>query len=84
MCRRLGYGTVKTITGPGGYGRGAGKIHFTQIRLVIPSVNHLHSMYVHSVAVFDMLSHEQSSVYIVLVFRDGFETNLLRLQLYRY
>jgi lysyl oxidase-like protein 2/3/4 len=32
MCRRLGYGTVKTITGPGGYGRGAGKIHFTQIR----------------------------------------------------
>ena len=32
MCRRLGYGTVKTISERGGYGRGAGKIHFSQIR----------------------------------------------------
>lgn len=34
ICRRLGYGTVKTISGQAGYGRGVGKIHLTELKLV--------------------------------------------------
>lgn len=34
ICRRLGYGSVKTISGRAGYGRGVGKVHFTQTRSV--------------------------------------------------
>lgn len=34
ICRRLGYGTVKTILGQAGYGRGVEKIHLTQIQSV--------------------------------------------------
>lgn len=33
ICRRLGYGSVKTISGQAGYGRGVGTIHLTKIRL---------------------------------------------------
>lgn len=31
VCRHLGYGTVKSISG---YGRGVGKIHYTELRSV--------------------------------------------------
>ena len=34
VCRWLGYGTVKTIYGRGGFGRGAGIIHYSECRLV--------------------------------------------------
>lgn len=34
VCRNLGYGTVKRILGRAGYGRGIGKIHFSQLRCV--------------------------------------------------
>ena len=35
VCRQLGYGSVKTIHGRGGMGRGVGKIHYSYCRLVL-------------------------------------------------
>ena len=35
MCRHLGFGTVKTITGSAGYGRGVGIMHNISFKSVI-------------------------------------------------
>ena len=35
VCRSLGYGTVKTPYYGAQYGRGVGKIHFTELRCVL-------------------------------------------------
>ena len=39
VCKQLGYGSVKTIYGRGGAGRGVGEIHFSHCRLVCIYVN---------------------------------------------
>ena len=41
-CRQLGYGTIKTIHGRLGFGRGAGAIHLSRCRLVLLFDHHHH------------------------------------------
>ena len=40
VCRKLGFGTIKKITGRASYGRGVGAIHMTQLRCVNIGMEH--------------------------------------------